>query len=382
MTDQVFIRREPVINRHKAIIATRLVVHAASVPAAAAALQELDGVWPAVAASAHSVIVALDGCVPSAALLAWAPPANVMLEIQTAALELPATRELISRLDERGNALCLSGFDGRSGLPDIPFRFLLADFATQPHFDDPPALPLALHLADLAAFDTAIANGYAGAVGWFFLHGACAWGPLKTNHAQIMRVLNLVRRNGTISEIEMALKKDVTLSFKLLRYINSPGFGYGREIQSFRHAVTLLGYDQLNKWLSLLLVTASKSPVAPALMQAAIARGRFMETIGAGRFDASQRDNLFITGAFSLLEMLLGARMVDILAEMQLPAAITDALMDRGGEFAPYLALALACENENPALLVELSKQLELLPPTVNQAQLEALAFAASLRLD
>ncbi len=197
-----------------------------------------------------------------------------------------------------------------------------------------------------------------------------------------MRVLNLVRRNGTISEIEMALKKDVTLSFKLLRYINSPAFGYGREIQSFRHAVSLLGYDQLNKWLSLLLVTASKSPVAPALMQAAIARGRFMETIGAGRFDAGQRDNLFIAGAFSLLDRLLGTRMADILAEMQLPAAITDALTGRGGEFAPYLALALACEEDTPARLIELSGQLELPASTVNQAQLEALAFAASLQLD
>jgi EAL and modified HD-GYP domain-containing signal transduction protein len=382
MADQVFIRREPVINRHKAIIATRLVVHAASVPSAAAALRELDGVWPAVSALAHSVIVALEGCEPNPELLAWAPPANVMLEIPAAALKLPATRQLIARLDESGNALCLSGYDCNNDLPDIPFRFLLADFFAQPNFDDPPALPLAQYLPDLATFDSAISSGYAGATGWFFLRCECVWGPLKTNHAQIMRVLNLVRRNGTISEIEMALKKDVTLSFKLLRYINSPAFGYGKEIQSFRHAVTLLGYDQLNKWLSLLLVTASKSPVAPALMQTAIARGRFMETIGAGRFDASQRDNLFITGAFSLLDRLLGTRMAEILAEMQLPAAITDTLTDRGGEFAPYLALALACEKDNPAQLSELAGQLDLHAATVNQAQLEALAFAASLQLD
>jgi len=378
MADTAFIRREPVINRHREIIATRLIVHADSAAAAAAALGQLDKVWPPV----RSVMVALDGCLPTSDLLAWTPPANVMIEIPVPALEQPATRDLVARLHADGVALSLSGYDGRATLPDEPFRFLLADFVTQPRFDDPPALPLAQHLADLPAFDSAIANGYAGATGWFFLRGQPAWGPLKTSHANTVRVLNLVRRNTAVGEIEAALKQDVTLSFKLLKYINSPAFGLGKEIQSFRHAVTLLGYDKLNKWLSLLLVTASKSPTAPALMQTAIARGRFMETIGAGRFDAGQRDSLFIAGAFSLLDMLLAARMDDILAAMQLPAVITDALIGRTGEFAPYLALALACENENPALLIELAGQLDLSATTVNRAQLEALAFADGLQLD
>jgi EAL and modified HD-GYP domain-containing signal transduction protein len=378
MEDQVFISREPVINRHRAIIATRLSVHADNAVGAAAALSQLDAVWPTV----RSVMVVLDGCLPTPALLAWTPPANVMIEIPVAALEHPETRDLVARLHADGVALSLSGYDGRVTLPDQPFRFLLADFAAHPRCDDPPALPLARHLVDLPAFDSAIAGGYAGAIGWFFLRGQPAWGPLQTNHAQVVRVLNLVRRNAEVGEIEAALKQDVTLSYKLLKYINSPAFGFGSEIQSFRHAVALLGYDKLNKWLSLLLVTASKNPTAPALMQTAIARGRFMETIGADRFDAGQRDSLFITGAFSLLDMLLAARMDDILAAMQLPAGITDALSDRSGDFAPYLALALACENESPALLIELADQLDLSATAVNRAQLEALAFADGLQLD
>src|SRR5690606_30053898 len=111
-------------------------------------------------------------------------------------------------------------------------------------------------------------------------------------------LLNLVRRNGDIRDIETVLKQDLALSYKLLRYINSAGFGLMYEIQSFRHAVNILGYDALNKWLSLLLVTDSRDPSAPALMQTAITRGRFMEEAGAGHVDADERDNLFITGAF------------------------------------------------------------------------------------
>jgi EAL and modified HD-GYP domain-containing signal transduction protein len=378
MGDPVFIRREPVINRHRTIIANRLIVHADNAAEAAQALLELADTWP----PARSVMIALAGCLPTPDLLAWSPPANVMVEIPAPALGSPATEELIARLRADGIPLCLSAYAPGLASPEASFRFLIADYAAYPEFVDPPALPLAQQLADSDAFDAAIAQGYAGACGWFFLRGEHPWGPLKTNHAQAVRVLNLVRKNAEVGEIEAALKQDVTLSFKLLRYINSAAFGLGKEIQSFRHAVTLLGYDKLNKWLSLLLVTASNNPIAPALMQTAIARSRFMEIAAAGRFDAIQSDNLFIAGAFSLLDLLLGTHIDEVLAEMHLPASISDALLRRGGEFAPYLELALACENEDPAHMIALAGQLGLSAAQLNHAQLAALAFADSLQFN
>ena len=137
-----------------------------------------------------------------------------------------------------------------------------------------PGIALAKGLPDIKAFADAMEHGYAGATGWFFLRGRPMAEKLNPGHAQIVRVLNLVRRNAEVKEIETALKQDVALSYKLLRYINSAGFGLSCEIESFRHAVTILGYAKLNKWLSLLLVTASRDPSAAALMQTAIARGR------------------------------------------------------------------------------------------------------------
>ena len=374
----LFIRREPVVNRHKTIIATRLELPAASATEAVVVLRGLADVWP----DARSVMVALDACALDAGLMAWSPPANVMIEVPFEALELPETRGLLEQLQGQGIALSLRGMLPDGNQPGVSFRFMLTDFATHRRADNPMALPLAHGLADTADFDTAVGNGYAGAAGWFFLHGEHPFGPLKTNHAQAVRVLNLVRKNAEVGEVEAALKQDVTLSFKLLKYINSAAFGLGREIQSFRHAVTLLGYDKLNKWLSLLLVTASKSPIAPALMQTAIARGRFMEIVGAERFDAIGRDNLFITGSFSLLDLLLGARMSDVLAEMHLPPSVMSALADSTGEYAPYLKLALACEAVSPQGMIELAGTLGLTAEMVNRAQLAALAFADHLQID
>ncbi|HTY98255.1 MAG TPA: regulator, partial [Rhodocyclaceae bacterium] len=70
MSHGVFIRREPVVNRQKAITATRLMVPAETAAAAAAVLNELMAVWP----SARSVFVSLGDALPDDGLLAWAPP--------------------------------------------------------------------------------------------------------------------------------------------------------------------------------------------------------------------------------------------------------------------------------------------------------------------
>ena len=106
-------------------------------------------------------------------------------------------------------------------------------------------------------------------------------------------------------------------------------------MQSFKHAVTILGYDKLNKWLSLLLVTASKDPMAPTLMHTALTRARLMEQLGHGLVDKSEYDNLFITGAFSMLDLLLGVTMDQALDAMHLPEPITDALLGNKRHLRP-----------------------------------------------
>jgi EAL and modified HD-GYP domain-containing signal transduction protein len=82
---------------------------------------------------------------------------------------------------------------------------------------------------------------------------------------------------GQHGEIEDLLKKDPTLSFNLLRFINSSGFGLSCEITSFRHAVMILGLKKLFRWAALL--TTSRDGAPPAVGQTAVVRGRLMELL-------------------------------------------------------------------------------------------------------
>ncbi len=381
MSASVLISREPVLNRNRAITATRLTLQVPDGSSAcariAAELNRLADAWPA----ARTVFVGLGGVAPDAGLLDWQVPQNAMIEIPAAALGNPATLELMQRLQQAGVSMCLDGFSAGMALPaGADFRFTLADAAAS--VAGAPGLLLAKGLVDNAQFDACIHKGFGGAAGWFFLKGVTPAKKLNPGQAQTIRLLNLVRANADVKEIEAALKQDVALSVKLLRYINSAGFGLTVEIQSFRHAVTMLGYDKLNKWLSLLLVTSSKDAAAPALMQAAIARGRFMELTAAGYVDKNELDNLFITGAFSLLDILLGVLMETALADMHLPDTINDALISGSGPYAPFLALAQASEQTDYAKFSARTAELQLDAETVNRAQFEALNFADSLQLN
>jgi EAL and modified HD-GYP domain-containing signal transduction protein len=377
MNQTAILTREPVVNKNRAITANRLIAHGPTMAAAVDALNGLGEHWP----TRHTVFVCLGRLVPTPQLMDWQAPPNAMIEIPAPALAHPQTQALLPLLREAGVSMCLSWFaPGMALAADIDWRFVLMDARKHAVPAGSPGITLAWGLPEVGAFQAAVASGYDGASGWFFLHGNPPPKELSPSHAQIVRLINLVRNNADIREIEAVLKQDVAVSYKLLRYINSAGFGLMCEIQSFRHAVSILGYANLHKWLSLLLVTASRDPGAPAMMQTAIARGRFMEEIGGGFFDKAARDNLFITGAFSMLNVLLGTSMQQVLEEMNLPDSVTDALLHDEGEFAPFLKLARQCESFDCTALQKQAAELQLANEQINHALVDALSFADSLQ--
>ena len=216
--------------------------------------------------------------------------------------------------------------------------------------------------------------------GYYFAHPEILTAKvINPAQAMVLEILNKVRNNADIAEIEKGFKRDVALSFKLLRYINSVGFGLSCEIQSIRHALSILGYQQLYRWLTLLIVTSNEGATPPALMKTAITRGRLTELLGQDMVDRNERDNLFIVGIFSLLDAMLEMPMDKVLDKLTLPENISDALLTRDGIYGPLLALAEACESADIARINELANSLAIEPTKVNEAHLNALAWVEEL---
>ncbi|HRM92828.1 MAG TPA: HDOD domain-containing protein, partial [Alicycliphilus sp.] len=202
---------------------------------------------------------------------------------------------------------------------------------------------------------------------------------IRPSQATIIQLINLVRQQASTDEIEDLLKKDPTLSFNLLRFINSSGFGLSCEITSFRHAVMILGLKKLFRWAALLLTTSRKDGTAPAVGQTAVVRGRLMELLAAELLPKEECDNAFVVGVFSMLDSMLNMPMERALESVALPDSVQQALLHNQGVFAPFLELTKACESGDDAAFARCAEALHLSNRQVNWAHLQALAWAESL---
>ena len=202
---------------------------------------------------------------------------------------------------------------------------------------------------------------------------------IRPAHAVVIQLINAVRKQAETEQIEGILKRDATLSFNLLRYINSSGFGLSTEITSFRHAVMILGLKKLFRWAALLLTMSREGGMPPALGQMAIVRGRLMELLAAELLPPEECDNAFITGVFSLLDTMLGMPMDKALGAISLPEPVVAALLLRRGPLAAFLELSIACESADEEAFSRAARELGLDNQQINWAHLQALAWAETL---
>ena len=214
---------------------------------------------------------------------------------------------------------------------------------------------------------------------WFARPVLVSGKTIRPAQAAIIQLMSLVRQQASTDEIEEVLKRDPTLSFNLLRFINSAGFGLKHEITSFRHAVMMLGLKKLFRWAALLLTTSQGTGSSPAVANLAVVRGRLMELLAAESLTPDECDDAFVVGVFSLLDTLLGMPLDQAIGCIALPTNVVDALLRQQGPLATFLELTLACEKEDDAAFAKASDTLHLTSQQVNWAHLQALSWAETI---
>ena len=318
------------------------------------------------------------------------PPKHTVLILSKQDFTNSATLELIKELRQLGYGICMRGADLStlersffSQISHIEVQLNAANFASQAKvyaaLKQSDVRMVARKVETWQDFDACAALGLDSFVGKLHLTPRPNPTNKGLNSAQttILQLMEMIRKNADVQQLETVVKRDAALAYKLLRYINSAGFGLRTEVQSLKHAVTILGYSPLYRWLSLLLATASTGN-SPVLLETAIVRGRFAELLGQPFMSKTEAENLFVAGMFSLLDRLLGMPMEEVLSSIQLPEAVTEALISRSGIYGPYLALAEACEL-NSMLVGSLAESLRIKPVDVNKAHLSALVWAKNI---
>jgi EAL and modified HD-GYP domain-containing signal transduction protein len=228
----------------------------------------------------------------------------------------------------------------------------------------------------------ALRAGFTAVVGWAVGDAPGADTKAKPIPAGVTTVVDLMQRvdrQEPAEKLEAVVKNDPTLAFRLMRYLNSPGFGLSVEISSFRHALMILGHQRLKRWLALLVTSAIDDPDMKPLMQLAVRRGLLMEEIARPGGDDALRNELFICGVFSTLDRMIGQPFEVLLKTIPVQESVANALAHDSGPCAPFLALARAVETESAYDIREAAEALMLSVGDVNRALAKSLVHAHSL---
>jgi len=394
---QVALCYSPFIDRNRSVTATRLTVIPLKPDAAIdarALLDVLAGVWPqdggTVSLNVLSERLLLD-------LLTTPPSANLMLEVPSFMAGEAAHAPALQALHANGNVLLLKGRPAeqlpREVLPC--FKYSIIDLSEDRRIGETPGSASAASVSrsiqvvqsgirTRVEMEASFARGVAAVLGWP-IDDVLATSHTAANAAGradlqvIVELIHRVDREESIDRLEQTLRRDPTLAFKLLRYINSPAFGLRVEVSSFAHAIMMLGYQRLKRWLALLLATAAKDNNMKPVMFAAVRRGLLMEELARSVGDEEMRNEMFICGVFSLLDRMFQEPFATLLETIPVPERVRAALSENSGPFQPYIELVQAIEGESLFDLREGADKLMMSVSEINRAQLRALMAASDL---
>lgn len=167
-----------------------------------------------------------------------------------------------------------------------------------------------------------------------------------TNRIAIMQLMTaLLHPETEFDELEDIVSRDVSLSYKVLRLINSSFFGLQNKINSIRQALLLLGVKSLTTWVSLILLSGIEDK-PQELTTTAMVRAKMCELL-AQEMSYNYRETFFLVGLFSVLDALMDMPMTEIVASLPLDDMIVQALLHHEGALGLTLRSVLAYERGN-----------------------------------
>jgi EAL and modified HD-GYP domain-containing signal transduction protein len=401
--DQLVLGYSPIIDRQHAVVATRLTLYPArpDAPVDAAGLSEvLQRVWPAPeggsAGSARGALTAVSLNLASESLLRdvlrAAPRPQFMLEVPAFMANDPDQAAPLQALRAAGVVLLFKGPPQALVPPAVQACFSHAVLDAAEDRCGQATAPSGLRqlgtvrsgIRSQADADAAFGGGALAVQGWPFDDAPPPTRMSAKLDADIQVVVDLLQgvdRQLPVAQLEAVLKRDPALAFRLLRHLNSPAFGLGAEVTSFGHAIMMLGYGRLKRWLALVLASSGMGAHGRPLRFAAVRRGLLMEELGRSQSDTQMRDEMFICGVFSLLDRLLQRPLGELLDSVPVAERVRRTLMAEpgagpGGPYTPYLALVGAIERESLFDIRDGTERLLLSPGQVNRALLAALRLA------
>lgn len=238
-------------------------------------------------------------------------------------------------------------------------------------------LPAGQPLVATTTFPTAVSASDWVSGHWYLLPPGKPTSGQAASRTRALQLVQLVSNDADTRDIEAVLRQDATLSYHLLRLVNSLAMGGEREITSFAQAILILGRQQLRRWLNLMLFAARDDDPRSAMLMAHVAtRARSLELLAqACGHEKLVQEQAFMVGMFSLLGVLFGLPLAEVLKPLPLGEAVQAALLQQTGELGELLLTVQQAEVGDHAGLAASLASLSLDTGTFNALQAEALRW-------
>lgn len=236
-----------------------------------------------------------------------------------------------------------------------------------------PARLLAEKVETPEMFDLCRGLGFDFFQGYFLCRPRVISGKrMPANRLNAMRMIaRLQSPEMDIKGIESLISHDPTMSYKLLRYINSAAFFPGKKIDSIHHAIVYLGEREIRRWANLIAL-AGIDDKPGELVTTSLIRARMCETLSK-LVQQARKDSAFIVGLFSTLDAMMDQSIAEVLDLLPLTPEISDALLTRAGPYGKLLDISIAQERGD---WDNLGGDDSFDQDSVNAAYLEALEWA------
>jgi c-di-GMP-related signal transduction protein len=227
----------------------------------------------------------------------------------------------------------------------------------------------------------ALQLGYAYLQGYFFKRPMIIQGRtvpgVRINYLDILHAVREKELN--FWEIEKIVKRDLSLSYMLLRYINSAGFGWRQRIVSIRHALALMGEIDVRKFMSLVALSGVVQEKPHELALHSLVRARFLENLARPAGMAPRSLDLYLLGLFSLIDAILDLPLEEALKQLALHPDVKDALTGKAGKMLDILRLVTHYESGDWEQAMNLASQVGVPRGLVPGVYLEALHWSTAI---
>lgn len=237
---------------------------------------------------------------------------------------------------------------------------------------------LAEKVETVEQFEQARSLGYSYFQGYFFekptiVHSAGV-PEFKLHYMELLQEIN--KPEIEPAQLDSVIRREVSLVYKLLRYVNSAYFGFRHRIGSIRHAVALLGETEFKKWASFVVMACMGDDKPNELVVKALARASFCESLAGHVGLRSRAPELFLMGLFSLIDGIVDQPLEKVLKDLPVADDVRAALLERTGKLGDLYQYAVAYERGEWELVTQKAGELSLTADRVPELYVGAVSWA------